>query len=207
MLYAPPMPEADERLLESIGLSPIPTVISNPRRPDNPLEVVNSAFGELTGYAEREIVGRNCRFLAGEGTEPWQTDRIRDAIRSRRPVLVDILNYRSDGSPFRNGVLVTPLFGEDGEVSWFLGSQVELPSESGALFDARRSRAVALVKALTPRRRQVLELMGRGLLNKQIAWELKLSEKTVKMHRTLLLEQLGVASSADAIRIAVEAGL
>ena len=60
---------------------------------------------------------------------------------------------------------------------------------------------------MTPRRRQVLELMGRGLLNKQIAWELKLSEKTVKMHRTLLLEQLGVASSADAIRIAVEAGL
>ena len=49
--------------------------------------------------------------------------------------------------------------------------------------------------------------MSRGLLNKQIAWELKLSEKTVKMHRRLLLEQLGVATTADAIRIAVEAGL
>jgi hypothetical protein len=53
----------------------------------------------------------------------------------------------------------------------------------------------------------VLELMARGLLNKQIAWELKISEKTVKMHRSLLLEQLGVATSADAIQIAVEAGL
>jgi DNA-binding NarL/FixJ family response regulator len=49
--------------------------------------------------------------------------------------------------------------------------------------------------------------MARGLLNKQIAWELKLSETTVKMHRSLLLEQLGVETSADAIRIAVEAGL
>jgi PAS domain-containing protein len=60
------MPRADEQLLESIGLSPIATVISNPRRPDNPLEVANPAFCTLTGYSEREVVGRNCRFLAGD---------------------------------------------------------------------------------------------------------------------------------------------
>lgn len=198
---------AEERLLESVGLSPIATVISNPRRADNPLEVANAAFCELTGYSQSEIVGRNCRFLAGELTEPWITDRIRQAIGSRRPVLVDILNYRSDGSPFRNAVLVTPLFDEEGDLAWFLGSQVDLGADSPASFDARRARAVSLVKGLPDRRRQVLELMARGLLNKQIAWELKLSEKTVKMHRALLLEQLGVATSADAIRIAVEAGL
>jgi len=201
------MPVAEEQLFESVGLSPIATVISNPRRPDNPLEVANAAFCSLTGYAEREIVGRNCRFLAGELTEPWVTDRIREAIGSRRSVLVDILNYRQDGSQFRNAVLVSPLFDEEGDLAWFLGSQVELGPDAPAMFDARRSRAISLVKALPERRRQVLELMARGLLNKQIAWELKISEKTVKMHRGLLLEQLGVSTSADAIRIAVEAGL
>ena len=201
------MARADEQLLDSIGLSPIATVISNPRRPDNPLEVANAAFCALTGFAESEIIGNNCRFLAGEATEPWVTDRIRSAIASRRPVLVDILNYRRDGTPFRNGVLVTPLFDEEGDLAWFLGSQVELGPESPVQFDTRRSRAAALVKTLPGRRREVLELMSRGLLNKQIAWELKISEKTVKMHRALLLEQLGVSTSADAIRIAVEAGL
>lgn len=201
------MPVAEEQLFESVGLSPIATVISNPRRPDNPLEVANAAFCTLTGYAERDIIGRNCRFLAGELTEPWVTRRIRDAIETRRPVLVDILNYRQDGSQFRNAVLVSPLFDEEGDLSWFLGSQVELGPDAPAMFDARRSRAVSLVKTLPERRRQVLELMARGLLNKQIAWELKISEKTVKMHRGLLLEQLGVSTSADAIRIAVEAGL
>lgn len=201
------MPRADEQLLESIGLSPIATVISNPRRPDNPLEVANPAFCALTGYSEKEVVGRNCRFLAGDATEPWITDRIRKAIGSRRPVLVDILNYRRDGSQFRNGVLVTPLFDKEGQLAWFLGSQVELGPDSPLEFDARRARAVSLVKALPKRRCQVLELMSRGLLNKQIAWELKISEKTVKMHRALLLNQLGVSTSADAIRIAVEAGL
>jgi DNA-binding CsgD family transcriptional regulator len=197
----------DEQFLESIGASPIATVISNPRRPDNPLEVANAAFCALTGYSEGEIVGRNCRFLAGDATEPWVTERIRDAIRLRRPILVDILNYRRDRTPFRNGVLVTPLFGDEGELKWFLGSQVDLGPDPSPLFEARRARSVALVKTLPPRRRQVLALMGRGLLNKQIAWELKISEKTVKMHRQLLLEQLGASTSADAIRIAVEAGL
>ena len=201
------MSVADDQLFDSIGLSPIATVISNPRRADNPLEAANSAFCALTGYSESDIVGRNCRFLAGELTEPWITDRIRSAIGSRRPVLVDILNYRHDGSPFRNAVLVSPLFDEDGNLAWFLGSQVDLGSDSPSIFEANRSRAVSLVKSLPQRRRQVLGLMGRGLLNKQIAWELKISEKTVKMHRALLLEQLGVATSADAIRIAVEAGL
>jgi PAS domain S-box-containing protein len=201
------MTVTEEQLFDSIGLSPIATVISNPRLSDNPLEVANPAFCALTGYSESEIVGRNCRFLAGELTEPWITNRIRDAIGSRRPVLVDILNYRRDGSPFRNAVLVSPLFDEEGNLAWFLGSQVDLGSDSPTYFDARRSRAVSLVKSLPERRRQVLELMARGLINKQIAWELKLSEKTVKMHRALLLEQLGVATSADAIRIAVEAGL
>ena len=198
---------ANNQLLESIGISPIATVISNPRRPDNPLEVANTAFCALTGYSESEIVGRNCRFLAGESTEPWISDQIRAAIGARRPILVDILNYRRDGSAFRNGVLVTPVFDEEGHLAWFLGSQVELGPNSPVQFDARRARAAALVKTLPERRMQVLQLMGRGLLNKQIAWEMKISEKTVKMHRALLLDQLGVATSADAIRIAVEAGL
>lgn len=198
---------ANNQLLESIGISPIATVISNPRRPDNPLEVANTAFCALTGYSESEIVGRNCRFLAGESTEPWISDQIRAAIGARRPILVDILNYRRDGSAFRNGVLVTPVFDEEGHLAWFLGSQVELGQDSPVQFDARRARAAALVKTLPERRMQVLQLMGRGLLNKQIAWEMKISEKTVKMHRALLLDQLGVATSADAIRIAVEAGL
>ena len=197
----------EQRLVEAVGFSPIATVLSNPRKADNPLEVVNPAFCELTGFTEREIVGRNCRFLAGAATEPWLTERIREGVRTRRSVLVDILNYKRDGTPFRNAVLVTPLFDDNGELSWFLGSQVELGLESSAVFAGRRERAVIAVKGLPPRQRQVLELIAKGLLNKQIAWELKISEKTVKMHRALLMERLGVPTSADLIRLAVEAGL
>ena len=201
------MTEDHRQLIETVGASPIAMVVSNPHLPDNPIEVANAAFCNLTGYSEAEIVGRNCRFLAGESTEPWVTEEIRDALRDRRPLLVDILNYKKDGTPFRNGVMITPLFDPEGGLAWFLGSQVDLGEPSADRLSGRRGRAAALVADLPPRQREVLESMARGLLNKQIAWELKISEKTVKMHRALLLERLGVATSAEAIRIAVEAGL
>ena len=196
-----------DRLIESIGLSPLALVLTNPRKPDNPLEVVNAAFCELTGYSEAEVIGLNCRLLAGPETSVEATDTLRTGVWSQRPVLVDILNYRSNGTPFRNGVMITPLFGEDGKLEWFLGSQVDLGIGNGPALALRQSSAAERVAELPPRQREVLQGMARGLLNKQIAWELKISEKTVKMHRALLIERLNVATSAEAIRIAVEAGL
>jgi PAS domain S-box-containing protein len=197
----------DDRLIESIGLSPLALVLTNPRRPDNPLEVVNAAFCELTGYSEEDVIGLNCRLLAGPETSGAATERLREGVWNKRPVLVDILNYRQDGSSFRNGVMITPLFGQDGELEWFLGSQVDLGPGDAQALTIRQSSAAERVAELPPRQREVLQGMARGLLNKQIAWELKISEKTVKMHRALLIERLDVATSAEAIRIAVEAGL
>lgn len=199
--------EEHRQLIDSVDASPLAMVLSNPRVSDNPLEVVNNAFCALTGYPEADIVGRNCRFLAGECTELAASNQIRGAINERRPVLVDILNYRKDGTAFRNGVMITPLFDTEGGLAWFLGSQVDLGEPSADQLAGRQARAAGLIADLPNRQREVLELMARGLLNKQIAWELKISEKTVKMHRALMLERLGVATTAEAIRIAVEAGL
>jgi PAS domain S-box-containing protein len=194
--------------LESlIADSPIASVISNPRLKDNPIVACNAAFMELTGYSEAEIVGRNCRFLAGPATEPWLTETIRSGVRKHRPVLVEILNYKRDGTPFRNAVLVAPIFDDAGALEFFLGSQVELEAEAPGPNSSRRMAAVMKVKGLTPRQREVLEQMATGHLNKQIAYMLGLSEQTVKMHRALLMQRLGAATTADAIRIAVEAGL
>ena len=197
----------DEAVADSIGASPIAMVVTNPRRPDNPIEIANEAFCVLTGYPEREIVGRNCRFLAGDATEPAVQAQIRSAVESQRPVLVDILNYRRDGSRFRNGVMIAPMFDAAGKLEYFLGSQVDLGADDEAALSMRRARAVALVADLPMRQRQVLEAMAKGSLNKQIAYDLGIAEKTVKMHRMLLLERLGGITTAEAVRIAVEAGL
>jgi PAS domain S-box-containing protein len=105
----------DERaLLASINLSPIATVITNPRLDDNPVVAANPAFCALTGYEQGEILGRNCRFLAGKETEAWGTERIRESIRSLNPCLCELLNYKKDGTPFRNAVLIAPILDPDG---------------------------------------------------------------------------------------------
>ena len=197
----------DRSVEESVAASPLAMVITNPKRPDNPIEIANAAFCRLTGYAEREIVGRNCRFLAGAETEPAVRQQVRNAVEAQRPVLVDILNYRRDGTPFRNGVMIAPLLDGDGKLSYFLGSQVALAADEAAPLSMRQARALALVEQLPHRQRQVLEGMAKGLLNKQIAYQLGIAEKTVKMHRVLLLERLGGITTAEAIRIAVEAGI
>ena len=194
-------------LSASILRSPIASVVSDPRRPDNPIVAVNQAFCALTGYGEDEILGRNCRFLAGPATEPWLTERIRQGTRDRKATLVEILNYKRDGTPFRNAVLVAPVFTQDGELEYFLGSQVELDDDAVGPSSNRHHQAVEIVRGLSPRQREVLQQIAAGQRSKQIARTLDLSEKTVKMHRALILEKMGTHNIADAIRIAVEAGL
>lgn len=198
---------AKERLDALIANSPIASVISDPRQKDNPIIACNGAFIELTGYGEDEIIGRNCKFLAGPATEPWLTESIRSAVKRHAPVLVEILNYKRDGTPFRNAVLVAPMFDEEGALEFFLGSQVELETDAPATHAKRRMAASVAVKTLSRRQREVLAEMALGHLNKQIAHRLGLSEQTVKMHRALLMDRLGASTTADAIRIAVEAGL
>ena len=197
----------DASLFDSVIDSPLAMVITDPNLPDNPIAVANAAFCALTGYAEHEVVGRNCRFLSGEQTEPWAREQLGIAVQQRKPALVEILNYRKDGTPFRNGVMLSPIFNDSNEIAWFLGSQVDLGRSDPSALAARRARASALVAQLPDRQRQVLQAMANGLLNKQIAYELGIAEKTVKMHRALMLERLGVSTSAEAIRLAVEAGL
>jgi PAS domain S-box-containing protein len=190
---------------EMISQSSIAAVVSNPRLSDNPIIACNEAFMALTGYRRDEIVGRNCRFLSGPDTEPWLTEAIRSGVREMRPVMVEILNYKKDGSTFRNAVMVAPLFALDGSLEYFLGSQMEIEEQRGG--QAPRSRqARDKIGDLTPRQRQVLIAMAAGKLNKQIAYDLGLTERTVKMHRAAMLRALGVRAGAEAIRLAIEAG-
>ena len=193
-------------LIDLIGTSPIAAVISNPRLADNPIVECNDAFIALTGYQRAEIVGHNCRFLSGKDTEPWLTEMLRSGIRRRQPVMVEILNYKKDGTPFHNAVMVAPIFGTTGALEYFLGSQVEISSDVARANEPRRAAAYERVAALRPRQREVLVQIAAGKLNKQIAFELGLSERTVKMHRAGVLAALGVRTTADAIRLAIEAG-
>jgi two-component system, LuxR family, response regulator FixJ len=67
------------------------------------------------------------------------------------------------------------------------------------------AEAAARIAALSPREREVLELLMVGKSNKIIAHELDLSPRTVEVHRARLMARLGVDSLAEAVRLAVRA--
>jgi FixJ family two-component response regulator len=80
-------------------------------------------------------------------------------------------------------------------------------SNAVALDELRRGRrrdsdnAKQLLAQLTPRERQVCDLLARGLLNKQIADEIGASERTVKIHRARAVQKLGITSITDLVRL------
>ena len=118
-----PLKVTFERLMGEIAEG---IAISDPRQPDNPLVYVNPAFCRLTGYSETEALGRNCRFLQGPETDQRELDRLRDSLRHNQPCVVELVNYRKDGTKFWNNLSINPVFDNQGAVIYFTGIQMDV---------------------------------------------------------------------------------
>ena len=70
-----------------------------------------------------------------------------------------------------------------------------------------KQRILQRVKLLTPREYEILTYVISGMLNKQTAYELDITEKTVKAHRGRVMVKLGVDSLAELVRLAEKAGI
>lgn len=124
----------------------MPMVITNPRLPDNPIVFVNNSFCRLTGYPREEIVGRNCRFLQGPDTDRADVARIRAAVEEHRSIELDLRNYRKDGSPFWNRLLLAPVYDERGELTYFFASQLDVTMERDRLAGLEEANAVLMAE-------------------------------------------------------------
>lgn len=109
--------------------------------PDRPLIYVNAGFERLTGYSSEDVVGRNCRFLQGAGTDAETITEIREAIQSARACSVEILNYRKDGTPFWNRLSITPVRDASGKVTHFIGVQSDVSKRRRAEEELRRAKS------------------------------------------------------------------
>ena len=129
-------------------------VITDPRRHDNPLIFVNEAFADLTGYSRDEIIGRNCRFLQGPDTERGAVDRIRNAIAAGQGIETEILNYKKDGTPFWNSLVISPVRDEAKELLYFFALQFDVSAQKNAELELVRTKA-SLEELVTRRTRDL----------------------------------------------------
>ncbi|WP_419899521.1 response regulator transcription factor [Roseomonas sp. USHLN139] len=122
-------------------------------------------------------------FMTGYGDVPM-------SVKAMKAGAVDFLI-----KPFRDQDLLDA-------VDLALGRDRERRQAQAALSAAR-----ALHATLTPREAQVMTLVTAGLMNKQVAGELGLSEITVKLHRSSLMRKLGTRSLAELVRLAQRLGV
>jgi RNA polymerase sigma factor (sigma-70 family) len=134
-----------------------------------------------------ELSARNIKtpivFITGHGDVPM-------SVRAMKAGAVDFLT-----KPFHNKDLMAVIRNA-------VSKDVQLASAQG-----ERDLIHRHLETLTPRERQVFDLVVKGLLNKQIAAELGASEQTIKVHRARVMEKMEVASVAELVQAAVKIGV
>ncbi len=125
---------ADERRLKERVLdeAPIGITISDATEPDHPIVYANGAFEAITGYPPADVMGENHRFLQGPETDPETVANVAADIEAENETRFVIRNYRRDGTPFWNQVDVTPIRDDDGEVTHYVGFQMDVTERERA---------------------------------------------------------------------------
>jgi PAS domain S-box-containing protein len=145
-------PSVNERgsvFFAAVEMTRMPMILADPRQDDCPIVFANNAFLDLTGYEEAEVLNRNCRFLQGAATDPAAVAQLREAIRDHRPIALEILNYRRDGSPFWNAIFMGPVFDQAGELIYFFASQLDVSKRRESEQSLRQAQKMEAIGQLT----------------------------------------------------------
>jgi FixJ family two-component response regulator len=130
-----------------------------------------------------EGVHRPVIFLTGHGDIPM-------TVRAMKAGAIDFLT-----KPVGEGILLDAI------------ARAVAQDAKSRQADAELASIQARIATLTPREREVMTHVVAGRLNKQIAGDLGTVEKTIKVHRSRMMEKLGIRTVADLVRMAQKAGL
>jgi DNA-binding CsgD family transcriptional regulator len=91
----------------------------------------------------------------------------------------------------------------------YVGTLIDVTSQTDVEEqpDAKPSEARELAEKLTPREREIVELVAEARSTKQIAFQLGIGAKTVEAHRTHLMKKLGLHSASEVVRYAISSGI
>lgn len=189
----PAVREALDSLFRSIGLRTLlfasPAELLEANVPDAPgCLILDVRLPGISGLDLQEQLARNgialpIVFMTGHGDIPM-------SVRAMKAGAVDFLP-----KPFRDQDMLDAVAGA-------IERDAQRRADNAALDDVRTRYAT-----LTPREREVMAHVASGLMNKQVAGLLELSEITVKIHRGNAMRKMGVRTLADLVRQAEALGL
>lgn len=152
--------------------------------PGPELLYVNQAFTRITGYDLAEVLGRTPRLLQGPKTDRSQLDKIKTAIQEQKPVQVELLNYRKNGSEFWVELNIVPIANKSGQVTHWVALQREITE--------RKQAETALIES-KQQVSKILESITDGFFTVDHQWRFtyfnQKAEQILQKTRTELLGQ------------------
>ncbi|MGB5961586.1 MAG: PAS domain S-box protein [Coleofasciculaceae cyanobacterium] len=152
--------------------------------PGPELLYVNQAFTRITGYDLDEVIGRTPRLLQGPKTDRSQLDKIKTAIQEQKPVQVELLNYRKNGSEFWVELNIVPIANKSGQVTHWVALQREITE--------RKQAETALIES-KQQVSKILESITDGFFTVDHQWRFtyfnQKAEQILQKTRTELLGQ------------------
>jgi len=134
---------------------------------------------------QEKLLEKQCRlpiiFMTGHGNIPM-------SVQAMKKGAIDFLPKPFEAKDLRNAIL----------------KAVECDAQALEK-ETQEGKAQSLIDTLTPREKEVLRWVITGKLNKQIASELGVAEKTVKVHRSRVMQKTKAASVAELVRLAEKA--
>ena len=123
-------------------------LIIDANQPGRPIIYASPGFERLTGYSQAEVLGKHCRFLAGEHTDPATVSRLRAAIGHEESCTVEILGYRRDGTPIWFELSISPVRDATGRLTHFVGVQADVTARRALEDQLRQSQKIEAVGQL-----------------------------------------------------------
>jgi PAS domain S-box-containing protein len=106
-----------------VNFSSMGLVVTDPNHPDNAIIFASQPFLNMTQYTRDEVTGKNCRFLQGAERDQPEVEKLRKAMFNAEPVVVQLRNFRKDGTLFQNQLSMSPIFDNRKNLINFIGVQ------------------------------------------------------------------------------------
>lgn len=151
------------RLIESVILHANDAIVITEAEPISEpgprILYVNTAFTRWTGYTVEEVIGQTPRILQGPKTDPATLRQIRTALEQWQPIMVELLNYRKDGSEFWVELSIFPVADATGWYTHWISIQRDVTERKQAeLLLRQQTQRMQLLADVTLKIRQSLQL-------------------------------------------------
>ena len=186
------------RLLESVVVNANDAVLITQAEPiDLPgprIIYCNAAFTKTTGYSEAEVLGQTPRMLQSSLTDRATLDRLRAALQAWKPVEVELLNRRKDGTPFWVELSIAPVANEKGWFTHWVSVQRDVSDRKTAEETAIRVRIAEAENAVL-----AAEIQERKRVEEQLVYAAFHDDLTKLRNRAYFMDRL--ASALELTRV------